>query len=140
MLIRWDDEDWDLDLSDLTNRQAMAIETGLKMSIAEFYDLLDGEDGEGFDSAKPHFLKLITILYWLMLDQGGVKVAIGDVEFPVIRFAQAVVVGMAAAAAAVPGAEEPEPDPTRPAPGSAPSPERSSRSKKPRAVAGSPHG
>lgn len=140
MLIRWEDKDWTFDASDLTNRQAIALETEMGMSIAEFYDLLDGEEGEGFDSAKPYFVKLMTVLYWLMLDQNGRKVKISDVEFPLIGFAQAFAAAMAAEVAAQAPAAEEAPDPTRRAPGSAPSPARSSPSRKTTAVAGSPHG
>ena len=142
MLIRWEDKDWKFQASDLTNRQAIALETEMGMSIAEFYDLLEGDDGEGFDSAKPYFVKLMTILYWLMLDQNDVKVKISDVEFPLIGFAQAFAAGMAAELATQPAqAAEEAPDPTRPPGGSVPSPARSSRSKnKHPAAAGSPHG
>ena len=141
MLIRWEDKDWTFQASDLTNRQAIALETEMGMSIAEFYDLLEGDDGEGFDSAKPYFVKLMTILYWLMLDQNGQRVKISDVEFPLIGFAQAFAAAMAAELATQPAAPaEGAPDPTRPVPGSAPSAERSSRSEKTPAAAGSPHG
>jgi len=142
MLIRWEDKDWALDVAGLTNRQAMALETEMGMSIAEFYDLLGGdEDDEGFDSAKPYFLKLMTILYWLMLDQNGVRVKITDVEFPLIPFAQAVSAASAAEAAAqlpaVNGAARP--GPTRRPRTSAPSRARSSRTTTTTA-AGSPDG
>ena len=142
MLIRWEDRDWDFDFEGITNRQAMAMETGLGMSLAEFYDLLQGDDG--FDAAKPHFLTLMTVAYWLMLDQDGTKVAITDVEFPVLRFAEALVAAMVADAAARPAAQgngEAKPGPTRPRAGSAPSRAPSSRSKKSKVVtAGSPDG
>ena len=142
MLIRWDDKDWALDIADLTNRQAMALETGMGMTLAEFYDMLEGEDGEGFDAAKPYFLKLMTVLYWLMLDQNGERVKIADVEFPLIRFSQALVAAMAADAAALPASNgEVKPDPTRRPGGSAPSQARSSPSRKRKVVtAGSPDG
>ena len=142
MLIRWEGRDWGLDFAGVTNRQAMAIETGLGMSLAEFYELLEG--GDGFDAAKPHFLKLMTIAYWLMLDQDGTRTAITDVEFPVIRFAEALVAAMGADAAAQPAAQangKVTPDPTRRPAASPPSRAPSSRSKKNRAVtAGSPDG
>jgi len=143
MLIRWEDRDWNLDLTDLTNRQAEALETGLGMTMGEFYDKFEGDDGEGFDFTKPYAVKLMTFVHWLMLDQNGVKVKITDVEFPMIRFGQAAAAAMAAEAAAQPAAADREagPDPTRPLAASAPSPAPSSRKpRKPAAKSGSPHG
>ena len=146
MLIRWEERDWSLDIADLTNRQAMAIETEMGMTLAEFYDKFEGGEEDGsvvFDAAKPYFLKIMTIVYWLMLDQNGVRVKIADVEFPVIRFAQAIAEGMVAeAAAALPATDrEAGPGPTQPPAASPPSRGPSSRSRtKTPAAAGSPDG
>lgn len=85
MIIHWEGRDWQLDFSDLTIRQAEAIEQAAGMPVGQFLDAL----GEGLGMGSPQFLPCMRILYWLMLDQNGERQPIGAVDFPLVKFGRA---------------------------------------------------
>jgi hypothetical protein len=137
MLIRWQDHDYDLDLTDFTLKQCETIEAAAGMTIGAWLDVLGGDDGLTQDN--PQFLMFLKVLYWLMLNQAGDTTPIKAVDFPVLKFGTVLMAAFAAEEAAAAPAEAPAPDPTRPAPVSAPSPVPSSPSM-PLAAAESPDG
>lgn len=136
MLIRWQDRDYDLDLSDFTLKQARVIEGESGMTLGKWLDALSGD---GLNMGSPHFLPFLKIIYWLMLNQAGDDTPIGAVDFPLIKFGRAFMAAQEAEDAAQPPAREEAPDPTPPPQASAPSPALSSPSTT-LAAAGSPDG
>lgn len=135
MKIDFEGRTWQLDTADISLRQGIEIQAHTGLTLRKWEDALT-------DDEHPKFLESYQALYWLMLAQNGeTPPLIGDVDFRLIRFFEAVITAMEAeikAAKAAAGDEKP--DPTRPAPGSPPSPARSSRKRKPAAVTGSPDG
>jgi hypothetical protein len=116
---------WDLDTDELTLAQGVVITGRMGGSLADWDAALE-------DPRSPGWLTGIQCLYWLMLQQDGQRVAIGDVDFKVLQFSQAVADAVkreedAAGAGA-------EPDPTQPAAG----PEVSSPPTASSTVTGSP--
>ena len=129
MIITWEGRDWPLDFTDLTVKQAEAIEAASGMTLEKWFGQL-AEDASS--------IRILKTVYWLMHVQNGVHLKLAEVDFPVLRFG----IAFAAAAAEEEPAGEPEPDPTTPRPAaSAPSRAPSSRSKrKPATVTGGPDG
>jgi hypothetical protein len=137
MLIRWQDRDYYLDLTDFTLKQCETIEAAAGMTIGAWLDVLGGD--EGLTQDNPQFLLFLKIFYWLMLNQAGDTTPIGAVDFPVLKFGTVLMAAFAADEAAAVPPEAPAPDPTRPVPDLAPSPALSSPSMT-LATAGSPDG
>lgn len=145
---------YDLDLSDINIKPAMVIQGYTGLSVNAFAEsLTDTADAGGNITEraadKPGFLKSLAAVHWLMLQQNGVTSVIGDADFPVGAFSEAVAGGVTAEALAEAEAHAnagPEPDPTRPSPGSAPSPGQPSPTSPPPPqqaapdAPGSPHG
>ena len=135
MLIRWQDRDYDLDLTDFTLKQAEAIQAATGLPLGKWLDALN----ESFDQDSPQFLPFMRVLYWLMINQAGDRTPISAVDFPLGKFGQAFMAGMAAEENGRPVEDVALPDPTQLPGASAPSPALSSPSTQ-TIPAGSPDG
>ncbi len=105
MKIEWDDRMWTVDVNELSLTQAVVITGRTGVSLTAWEKALADPD-------SPQWLPSVQCFYWLMLQQDGQKVPVGDLDFPVLKYAQAVAAAVeqenTAAAEAV--AEQ---DPTR---------------------------
>lgn len=104
MKIEFEGRTWDIDESEIGLQQAVVITGYLGVSLQGWSEACLNPDG-------PLWLKSMQCLYWLMLQQDGQHVPLADVDFAVMRFAEAwadatLAVAKAAAASAA------EPDPT----------------------------
>jgi hypothetical protein len=131
MKVHFEDRDWNLDLSDINLKPAIVIQSYMGMSINKWVDSLNDEadaDGNIVKAAadSPEFLKSVGAVYWLMKAQNGAQCPIGDVDFPLGAFTQAMADAQAAEEPEADGQPD-EPDPTTlPPPASEPSPESAS--------------
>jgi hypothetical protein len=122
MKIDFDGRTWQLDLDDIDLKQGIQVQAHTGLTLRKWEAALTDDD-------NPRFLESYQALYWVMLAQNGEPQPpeIGEVNFKVIRFFEAVITAFEAAikdAAASAGDEKP--DPTLPPAASAPSPEPSS--------------
>jgi hypothetical protein len=103
--IEWQGETWQLDLDQLTLAQAVVITGRMGTSLVDWEAAL-------LDASSPHWLTALQCGYWLMLSQAGQKVPVGDVDFPVVPFLQALAeAARAEQPAEVPAEEDPTPLP-----------------------------
>lgn len=115
MKIDYDGQVYDLDIEAITLKQAMVIQSYTGMSVMTLFDQV------GKDEDSPEQLKAIAALYWLMCNQAGEQFPIADMDFPLLKFLQALLAGLTAETpAAAEGEGEGEAGPT--VPGEAPSP------------------
>lgn len=121
MKIDYGGQAYELDLTAITNKQAMVIQSFIGMSIKQLFDQF-----EEIEEDTPELLRAITCVYWLMKNQAGEKFPIAEAEFPLVPFLEAfftALVGEAKAAApAQPQEPEGEPGPTLPPPAASASP------------------
>ncbi len=114
MKIEFANRTWEVEPNDLSLTQAVVITGRIGGSLADWDAALE-------DPKSPGWLAAVQCLYWLMRQQDGDRVAIGDVDFAVLRFSQAVADAVTREGNA---ATEAEMDPMRPGgrPGEAESP------------------
>jgi hypothetical protein len=106
MKVEFGERVYQVDTDDITLSQAMVITGRMGGNLKSWGAALS----EGPDNDK--WLTAVQCLYWLTLQQDGERVAIGDVDFPVLKFAAAFAAAEErenAPAAGVPA------DPTKPA-------------------------
>jgi hypothetical protein len=94
----------EVDVDELSLTQAVVITGRMAGSLKEWEKSLEDPD-------SPGWLDAMRCLYWLMVQQDGEQAAIGDVDFPVLKYAQAVADAIERESAPPPD-ETPE-DPTR---------------------------
>lgn len=87
MKINFEDQEWSLDLNDITVAQAKVIKSHRGLTLKAL--------SQGLDELDPDAL---VALYWLMKVQSGAAANIDNVDFPALKFALAV--GEAASAEA----------------------------------------
>lgn len=135
MEIDFEGRTWQLDLDEISLRQGVQVQAHTGLTLRKWEASL-------LDDDHPQFLQSYQAVYWVMLGQNGeTPPPVGDTDFKVIRFFEAVIAGLEAAMKEAGAAEDAAPDPTRPAPASAPSPAPSSRKRKTAAASGgSPDG
>jgi hypothetical protein len=104
MKIEFQGRTWQVDTDEIGLRQAMVITSRLGSSLTGWEKTLTDPD-------SPQWLTAVECLYWLMLAQDGQQVPIGEVDFPVLKLAEAF--ADAALAEAKQTAAEQEPDPTK---------------------------
>jgi hypothetical protein len=83
MKIEFADRVWQVDVDALTLAQAVVITGRMGGSLTDWEKALE-------DPNSGDWLKALQALYWLQLAQDGQHVPIGDVDFPVLKYAQAV--------------------------------------------------
>ena len=77
--VRFEDQEFELDIEELTLNQALYIYRQAKMSVR---DLMVGLQDLNPDA--------MAALYWLMLDQNGKRADIGKLNFKILAFAAAL--------------------------------------------------
>ena len=105
MKIEFQDRVWQVDVDNLTLTQAVVITGKMGGSLADWESSLEDPRSDGW-------LPALACLYWLMLQQDGERIAIGDVDFAVLQYSRAVAAAIEREGAEVPA--EPE-DPILPA-------------------------
>lgn len=78
MLIKFDDREYEFDAEEIDVRQAMVIKVKTGYSLLQWQAALEQADVDA-----------IKGLYWLMLSQNGITVDIDQVNFKLIKFANA---------------------------------------------------
>lgn len=124
MRIEWNGRTYETSYEEMTNKQAITIQKYTGVSLLKFEEALTSIASE--DADMELWIHVIESVHWLMLKQDPHTPAaqvppIADLEFPVLRFGEAVTAAMTAeaeAAKAVAHPAEPE-GPTSLAPGSA---------------------
>jgi hypothetical protein len=100
--IGWEGRTWEIDTAEVTLKQAMVIQARMGTSINGWAKALLEADGD-------KWLTAMECLYWLMLAQDGQQVPVADLDFPVLKYANAFADAQLSKDEAAPDAE---PDPT----------------------------
>lgn len=79
MIVRFEDRDWEFDLEDIDVSQARHIKRATQLSLKQLYDGVRDLDADAF-----------VAMYWLMKAQNGVVVDMNKVNFPILKFGQAI--------------------------------------------------
>ncbi len=87
MKIEWDDRMWTVDVNELSLTQAVVITGRTGVSLTAWEKALADPD-------SPQWLPAVACFYWLMLQQDGQKIPVGDLDFAVLKYAQAVAVAV----------------------------------------------
>lgn len=119
MKVDYQGQVYDLDLENITLKQAMAIQGYCGMSIKKLFAQFSGLDEDADDT--PEMFMALGALYWLMQNQAGNVFPIADADFPIEPFTEALFRGFLADQPAEPEPEA-EPGPTVPSPASSLSP------------------
>jgi hypothetical protein len=125
VIIAFAGRDWQLDVTHVTFRQALAIQAQTGLSIADWEDSLDFKRNAAGEIANPPpgWLTSVGALYWLMLAQNGQETPPEAMDFDFTGFLQAYFEALAAEIERIKAAQakaEAEPDPTRPSPTASP--------------------
>jgi hypothetical protein len=79
MKVEYEGSVYDMDLEEITVRQAKVIKTKCGLSLKGLEDSLQEGDADG-----------LRALFWLMLENSGEHVDIDSVDFKIVKFANAV--------------------------------------------------
>lgn len=92
MKVDFEGKVYDLDTAHIRFRQAETIQDFTGLSIADWEDSLGFEEDEAGNAKNPpkRWIRSVTALYWLMLDQAGEKIPIEDVDPDYAEFFAAV--------------------------------------------------
>lgn len=75
MLVKFEDEEYTLDLDDIDLNQAMLIKSKTGMTLKAWNDAITEADPEA-----------LRALYWLMLEQNGKRMVYERIQFKVVKF------------------------------------------------------
>jgi hypothetical protein len=92
MRIEWNGRTWDFDAEEVTMKQAFVIKDSTKDDVYPAGRSL-GAWNRGLNDAEP---SCVRAAYWLMFQQAELPCPIGDLEFSVVKFNNALVTAAAA--------------------------------------------
>ena len=107
MKIEFEGRAWQVDVDDLSLQQAVVITGKMGGSLTAWEKALTEID-------DPGWLPAMQCLYWLMRQQDGDRLAIGDIDFAVLKYSHAVVEALEREGSAA-APEDPTPPPVTPA-------------------------